>query len=195
LSVRWLQAAQANPQQPAPERIGFLTSGEEGQRVLETQHQSDKLHIEMPFRSYHPLKELSETSEHLQGVNFSKYLTCKGGPGVTLSDVGTQAALRLQHAKASRHNVLIPTPGAHAIACEKLDDGRFRLFEPNHGAYEVEASQLNELLAGVLAKHMTLVKSIEDRHYKDGIAIAKVIEDTELRIVPVHISPPAKQHS
>lgn len=189
LSVSWLQAAEADPQQPMAERIGSITSGPEAQRVLEMQRQSDKLHLELPFRTYHPLKELSETSKYLEGVQFGKYVTCKAGPGETLSDMGTQAALRLQHEDAARHNVLIPTPGAHAIACEKLDDGRFRLFEPNHGAYEVAADKLNELLAAVLAKHLGLVKRQEDRWRKDGVPIASLIEKTELRIVPIHIAP------
>lgn len=168
LSVQWLQSAQAHPQQSASQRIDFITSDQQAQGVLEMQDQSNRLHDELTFRTYHPLKELSETSQHLQGVEFSKYITLKAERGATLSDVGHQAAMRLQHEQASKHQLLIPTPGTHAIACERLDDGRFRLFEPNHGAYEVEAEQLGELLSGVLAKHLTLVKSIEDRRAGPG---------------------------
>lgn len=191
LSVQWLQSAQAHPEQSMSQRLDFITSDQQAQRVLEMQDQSNRVHDELAFRTYYPLKELSETSAHLQGVEFSKYMTCKADQGATLSDVGLQAAMRLQHEQASKHHLLIPTPGAHAIACEKLDDGRFRLFEPNHGAYEVTEEQLSELLAGVLAKHLTLVKSIEDRNSRPGreVPISTLVAKTELRIIPVSISP------
>jgi hypothetical protein len=182
LSVQWLQSAHADPQMPSSERIEFLTSHEQAVRIIRMQNDSDRLHEELPFHSYRPLQELSHISREAQGVEFGKYQWCKGGPGVTVSDLGEQVAQRLLHDKASVHNLLTITPRGHAMTCERLGD-RLRLFEPNRGVYEVGADQLKELLAAVAMSHTEMT-----HRQHPTLSIRGLAERTEIRIVPVHIS-------
>ncbi|HEU4457606.1 MAG TPA: YopT-type cysteine protease domain-containing protein [Methylibium sp.] len=183
LSLDWLRSVHDEPSKSIEQRLADFDP-QNAARIRRVQDQSNRLHDELPFRNYHPLKELSEKSEDVRGIQFSKYSTHRAGKGSTLADVAGHMALRLQRPNAPTSHLLIPSPGAHAITCEKLGD-RFRIFEPNHGVYEADSKQLDELLAGVLMKHFSLVKSLEDRMFKEDTPITKFVERAEVRIIPV----------
>ncbi|MGM9491530.1 YopT-type cysteine protease domain-containing protein [Ideonella sp. YS5] len=183
LSIQWLQSAHADPQMASSQRIEFLTSREQAVRILRMQSDSNRLHEQLAFHSYRPLQELSQISEEVRGVEFGKYQLCKGGPGVSVSDLSEQVAARLLHDKASTHNLITITPRGHAMTCERLD-GRLRLFEPNSGVYDVGADQLSGLLAAVTMSHTDMTHRLHP-----DLSIHGLVERTEIRVIPVHISP------
>lgn len=154
LSLEWLVASHARPEQSALERTEFISEGTRADRALHTQRTLIQVGAEMPFDRGRRYKGAVERSGH-NGVQLGKYRKVKAESNrFTVSDVGIEAAHLIRHSGPYNLLSLESNLTAHAVACTAKPDGSFSLFDPDSGAYEVPSDKLASLLATIFATHV-----------------------------------------